>query len=648
MPRTYDSARLRNQRAMDRRLATDHARLAQDIARLVVRAAQLDGTIPNSRSVRERLRTAIWEQVLKPYYIGRGTDALDGPRPQSPYALLIVEGIVQATRIQAERQAAIVRRLVKDEVVLQWLTGPRPMGLTEMQPVLEMGRITELLGPTAATMGGLRGADGRIDVDRARTALVRPRGMYEPFHEWVDPNGYRLSDRIWRASVDVRSRVDRLLDYHISRGTSAVEIADLLEPFLTPGALRQRTQRPYGTEGSYAARRLARTEITAAAGRATINASTANPFVQHMQWRLSASHPRIDICDQYARGGPNGDGIYPLGQVPPYPPHPHCLCSLLPVPMGNTADLVTSLRADIQAARGNLVDAVAGGNPRRARALQGILNPEYLTQAMMNGTLDEAVAAAVQQAQTVRRLPVNVQARRPRTTRATEPVRLQPVGTPVSNALTVAKGKYKVQIDTAIQAIDAVHGDGNLTAIPVKQTKTTSRFGVYKFQYVGNRSRPVEIGISTIEGNHAAMTTAHEIGHFLDDQALRITQVLPSDKITPEIQAWRDAVKNSEAVKTMSDWRRNGHTITMTDPRTGQQVTGKADSSYLAYVMRHDEMWARSYAQYVATRSQDPILLAELNAIRNEPYGVTQWADDDFEPIAKAIDAILKVAGWLR
>jgi hypothetical protein len=338
MPATYDSARLRNQLEMDARLTRDHRKLADAIALLVVRAAQLDGTIPNSRSVRERLRTAIWEQVLKPYYIGRGMDALDGPRPQSPYALLLVEGIAQGTRIQAERQVAIARRLVKDERVLQWLTGPRP-----------------------------------------RIPVREVRGTYDPFHQWVDPNGYRLSDRIWRTSIDVRSRIDRLLEYHISRGTSAVEIADLLEPFLTPGALRQRTVRPYGTEGSYAARRLARTEITAAAGRATVNASTANPFVNHMQWRLSGSHPKIDICDQYARGGPNGDGIYPLGEVPPYPPHPHCLCSLLPVPTGNVADLVANLRADIDAAR------------PRARRLQGILNVAFLVAAILDGTLDEAL-----------------------------------------------------------------------------------------------------------------------------------------------------------------------------------------------------------------------------------------------------------------
>src|SRR5690606_14807505 len=186
--------------------------------------------------------------------------------------------------------------------------------------ITELNRLRPGEDPLIArTLAGARFGDA--------AQLVRPRGVYDPWHLWVDPNGYRLSDRVWRTAVDVRSRVDRLLDTEIARGTSAVDIADLLEDFLTPGARRIRTNTPYGQEGSYAARRLARTEITAAAGRATVNAAHANPFVEGLQWRLSASHPRIDICDEYARGGPNGDGIYAVGDAPPYPAHPQCICS---------------------------------------------------------------------------------------------------------------------------------------------------------------------------------------------------------------------------------------------------------------------------------------------------------------------------------
>lgn len=336
MARTYDSQRLRHQRAMDRRLIAEHRQLAQDVAGVVLRAAAPDGTLPNRRTARSALSEAIWAQVLKPYYVGPGTDALQGDMPRSPFARLIYDGVAGVIRLAAERQTALLRRVVRDEAVLQWLTGPRPLG-----------------------------------------AVSEIRGAYDPWHRWVDPNGYRLADRIWRTGIDVRSRVDALLDYHIARGTQATDIAQELEQFLTPSARGPRTLRPYGREGSYAARRLARTEITAAAGRGTINASMANPFVESVQWRLSNGHPRIDICDEYARGGPNGDGVYPLDQVPTYPAHPHCLCNLLPVPAGNMADLIAGLRADI-----------ADASPR-ARAVQGLFNPSFLVGALLTGTLTD-------------------------------------------------------------------------------------------------------------------------------------------------------------------------------------------------------------------------------------------------------------------
>lgn len=322
---------------MNARFTDEHRSLATAVSRIVTRYSVLpDLTVPNTRERRVALRRDVWELVLRPYYLGAGDDPFSDGRPQSPYARLIYDGVEGATRIAVQQQIALTRRVVRDDTVWRWLTGDR--------------------------------------------AFVLEYSSYDPFHTWVDPNGYTLSDRVWRAAGDVRVRIDRLLDYHISQGTSAVKMAELLEGFLTEGAAGARTRTPYGRSGSYAARRLARTEITAAAGRATVNASIANPFVTGIQWRLSASHPKFDICDEHARGGANGDGVYPPENVPTYPPHPHCLCSLLPVTGTNTADLVADLRANITTARNNLYTS-----------LQGILNESWLVQAIMNGVIGKVI-----------------------------------------------------------------------------------------------------------------------------------------------------------------------------------------------------------------------------------------------------------------
>ena len=60
---------------------------------------------------------------------------------------------------------------------------------------------------------------------------------------------------------------------------------------------------------------------------------------------------------------------------------------------------------------------------------------------------------------------------------------------------------------------------------------------------------------------------------------------------------------------------------------------------------------ARAYAQYVTTKSQEPVLLQQLEAeqetgdvIRN----LAQWSDEQFAPVLAAIDDLFRRQGWLR
>lgn len=363
MTQTWDSRRLRHERDVDARLGRELQGVGQAAGRVILRYATATGDagqriVPTARRMRETLRSALWQEVVKPYFVGAGADALDGQAPQSPYARLLVDGITGAIHIQAERQVAIVERFAAaDRVVLDWLTAPRPIG--------EMRR--------AVSEQGGRGLE------------------YDPFHLFVDPNGYTLSDRIWRVGVEERARIDALLDYHVPRGTAAVDIADRLERFLTPGATRARTRTPYGTEGSYAARRLARTEITAAAGRACMAANAINPYVTGTDWRLSASHPRIDICDPVATLSMSGQRLrppYPANRMLVYPLHPHDLCSLLPAVTATPGQVTRELRAQIDAG------AV------EARRLRGAFNLDWLVRALVGGWIFEAAlgAAALEEA----------------------------------------------------------------------------------------------------------------------------------------------------------------------------------------------------------------------------------------------------------
>ena len=153
------------------------------------------------------------------------------------------------------------------------------------------------------------------------------RGVfYDHQHLFVHPHdGYRLSDRIWRADAKTRNMIDNLLAHEIRNGTAAVKIADQLEEFLQQERTGVRTKKPYGRWGSYDARRLARTEITAAHGQAAIKSGKANPFVSTIRWALSYGREDWDCrCKPNAKEDVgHGRGVYPVDEVPDYPDHPH-------------------------------------------------------------------------------------------------------------------------------------------------------------------------------------------------------------------------------------------------------------------------------------------------------------------------------------
>lgn len=177
---------------------------------------------------------------------------------------------------------------------------------------------------------------------------------YDAPHTWIDPRGYTLSDRIWRTGQETRRRVDALLSEGIRQGRSPMALANDLEAFLLPTRTWRRTTAPYGRDASFDAMRLARTEISIAHSRASFAAAWANPFVDGMDWALSARHPKLDICDGLATIGMNGQRVrkpYPLNNAPMVvaDSHPQCNCTNRPAITESSAQVIAELR-DMMAA----------------------------------------------------------------------------------------------------------------------------------------------------------------------------------------------------------------------------------------------------------------------------------------------------------
>ncbi|MEL7232850.1 MAG: hypothetical protein AAGK74_00060 [Chloroflexota bacterium] len=270
--------------------------LADSIRGDIGRVAGLDGTIPRQQGA--ALRTRIEQRISDLYTGPDGLQAYEGDtaRPLAPYPRLLNKYLAEVQINVIESHRPYMRRQLSGRPdVIAWLESAQ-------LPVQE-------------------------------TMVPNPLLQYDPAHTWVDPRGYRLSDRIWQVSQRVRDAIDRMLLDAIRSGMNSIELANQLEASLQPGRRGVRTRRPYNRDVSFDAMRLARTEITRAFGESAMVAARSNPYVDGMEWALSASHPRIDICDDLATIGMGGGRLrdpYPVGSLPGYPPHPQCLCTLFP------------------------------------------------------------------------------------------------------------------------------------------------------------------------------------------------------------------------------------------------------------------------------------------------------------------------------
>jgi hypothetical protein len=75
----------------------------------------------------------------------------------------------------------------------------------------------------------------------------------------------------------------------------------------------------------------------------------------------------------------------------------------------------------------------------------------------------------------------------------------------------------------------------------------------------------------------------------------------------------------------------------------------KGDDSTRGYMVNGREMFARAFEQYVAVKSQEPLLLDELRFHQgNEHMKFMVWPDDEFEPIVTMFDKLFKDEGLAK
>lgn len=222
---------------------------------------------------------------------------------------------------------------------------------------------------------------------------------------------------------------------------------------------------------------------------------------------------------------------------------------------------------------------------------------------------------------------------------------------PVSAALPRKGGATGKMMNKALDAIDDIHTDGDLPNIPLKTTRSMSKGGHYKYR----AGRAVEIALNPKTAD--PLTAAHEVGHFLDHQALgewgRYDSKSPA---SPEMVSLMSALRESKAAKTIRDMLNEPSKYTKTKKYalgSGREYeyTERPDRNHLTYLDSSQEMFARGYAQWIAEKSKDPALQKGVDdylARGNGVYYPWHWEADDFAPIRKAFDDLFAAQGWLK
>jgi hypothetical protein len=465
---------------------------------------------------------------------------------------------------------------------------------------------------------------------------------------FVGADGLQLSDRIWRLNQGAKQTVADAIQNSIIQGHSASQAVNefLSRGSPAPGDLSSKLDMAKAEtvaqlvgktllrdEGNARinAMRLFRTELNRAHGEAYMLTGEAHPDFGGWRFLLSPRHPALDICDMHAKVNRYGlgAGVYPDRARTPWPAHPNTLSYVEIVFEDEISD-------EDRAGKETRIDWL---NKQPEGVQEGVLNSRSKAAALRDGILAENQIATPWKVLKVRyqNAGVDVDALAGPGPDVPSPIdRVSPVGIPVSNALEPMV--YKKDSNYVLEAIDQIHGDGQLPQIPIVRTASRSYAGAY----ASRGDRPVNIQLSSAYPRDRKLTLIHEIGHFLDHMGVTPGSFVSVDD--PRFQKWRNAVENTSAIQRLRQIRSGPRII-----ESGGPVY--VPMEYIDYLLRTKEVWARSYTQYIITRSSDPALLRELESsitTRSSFPLPMHWEAEDFKPIAQAIDELFAELGWLR
>jgi len=462
-------------------------------------------------------------------------------------------------------------------------------------------------------------------------------------------------------------RVVELAERGNEEDWSKAKLSDMLGLVAAAGQMSDAIAENMGeTEGQFAAQ-AGQMDVVMASGRAAVKTWEAS-FVNTRETHAAAHGQTVQVEENFLVG--TGAGQWPCDWSFPAGERINCACNAI----------VTVLEPSPEAAS-------AVSDPIEFRAIRPTKGDD------LRPGMDSVIDGIRKKAPDGRRAITKAV----REGKPTEPLLMEKKGgkgTKLNKALTRVR-----------EAINGTHSSpAGMQKIPVAENATRGkgafRSGRLRKDAWEDPGTAYDITLST-KGATPNMTMAHEYGHYFDFDDIngiagRWTTVgtdidgLPNrawmndltqsdnprrlsgkihgeffDRAVDPLTEWRIAVRQSQSYDELIglfDSKVDDVVVAFSDGTLGRVPVGSIGKTHARYLLDEKELFARSYAQWIAEESGDKIMLGELDILRGAAQteigtlkaGVsfnptaTQWSEADFAPIREAFRKIFGDAGLLE
>ncbi len=223
----------------------------------------------------------------------------------------------------------------------------------------------------------------------------------------------------------------------------------------------------------------------------------------------------------------------------------------------------------------------------------------------------------------------------------------QPLGISLASSIFIPDEPGFRVAQLALNAVTRVHGDGKLR--PIGFGFAAIKQGIAAYLYDLDTGRPLELRLN-LKGGWNQLDVVHEVGHLLHHQVLASHHEYTKNIVPTEMKTWFQSVKESATFQRIQRLHQDDYTFIK---RNGKSIPIADTRETSKYLLLTKELWARSYAQFVAISSGESAMLSQLAGLRDssdtqQVAFPSQWQDDEFEPIAQEIENLFLNRGWIQ